>query len=496
MTLFWMTIVLHTKLNCTMILRLIMRIAGLHMLSFLLYSFAAFIFALIVIIVIFLVTKAVYRWPGWSFSFLMLLDVSASMVRFALSERTLPLIHGAQSDGDTGETLLLKLPSIVVAAGAFALCIAQGAFLHNVKGIGRYNNRALEPPTDIFIAFSAFYVALNIIPIFFGQQYYFHTNLIYPLFIYFAFFLGSQMSSIDPVIVIKQGLGSIVLCSLIAAAISPQISIEPNHPGLVPGFVTRLWGVTGHANSLGAVASALLIFEAAEPSARVWLRTCVLAAAGLAMFWSQSKTSILAALVGLSIIYGWHILAGTCVKSSDGSKGYSIATGLVVVFSAAIPLAVVWMMVYDWGVISSFTRSLNTEAVEGLSTASGRTVIWAAAIKGGLENPLFGQGAGFWQRLNLWGAIHAHNLFLQVFSTAGIFGLAALMVFLYFLVRYSIRASTITQGGSLAFMAMFFLRAMTEANMQTHAIQSGEFFAMMAYLLYVMDRGAKPIKAS
>jgi len=464
------------------------------MLSSVLYGFAAFIFALIVIIVIFLVTKAVSRWPGWSLSFLMLLDVSASMVRFALSERTLPLIHGAQSDGDTGETLLLKLPSIVVTGCAFVLCIAEGVFLYNVKGVGRYNNRVLEPPTDITIAFFVFYVALNIIPIFFGQQYYFHTNLIYPFFIYLAFFLGSQMSSIDPVIVIKQGLGLIVLCSLIAAAVSPKMSIEPNHAGLVPGFVTRLWGVTGHANSLGAVASALLIFEAAEPSAMVWLRTCVLAAAGLAMFWSQSKTSIIAALVGLSIIYGWHILAGTRVKSSDGSKhGYSIATGLVVVFSAAIALAVVWMMVYDWDVISS---SLNMEATEGLSTASGRTVIWAAAIEGGLENPLFGQGAGYWQRLNLWGAIHAHNLFLQVFSTAGIFGLAALMVFLYFLVRYSIRASTITHGGSLAFMAMFFLRAMTEANMQTHAIQSGEFFAMMAYLLYVMDRGAKPIKSS
>jgi O-antigen ligase len=95
---------------------------------------------------------------------------------------------------------------------------------------------------------------------------------------------------------------------------------------------------------------------------------------------------------------------------------------------------------------------------------------------------------------DLSAASSAHNLFLQVFSRSGFFGLFALLLFFYFLLQYSIRASSFTRGGSVAFMVLFLTRGIFEAAIQPNSILAGEFFAMMFFFLYVIDRGAKPIK--
>ena len=118
-------------------------------------------------------------------------------------------------------------------------------------------------------------------------------------------------------------------------------------------------------------------------------------------------------------------------------------------------------MFSDTSLLASFEHQLEGRAVGRLETGSGRTYIWDMAIRGAMESPLFGQGMDFWSlenrlRWGLMGAVHAHNLFLQVFSVSGFVGLTALLVFLYFFVRYSIRAAKITHGGSIAMLAVFF----------------------------------------
>jgi hypothetical protein len=45
-------------------------------------------------------------------------------------------------------------------------------------------------------------------------------------------------------------------------------------------------------------------------------------------------------------------------------------------------------------------------------------------------------------------------------------------------------------------MVIFFTRATTEVIMQPNAILAGEFFVMMTYFIYVMDRGARSNKPS
>ncbi|MEO6563668.1 MAG: O-antigen ligase family protein [Nitrosospira sp.] len=449
-----------------------------------------------------LVAEGASRWSGRLFSYLMLLILTASIGSVLLSARVLRVEHHALvvgSEGDVEGTLLAKLLLATVVGCSFALCAAWVLkFGKSTTRTNRFKTRGLCPPNDIVIAFMVFYIAFSILPLFFGQKYYFHVSLIYPFFVFLALLLWVQLSSVDPVVIVKQCLAVVVLGSLIASIVAPQLAVQPGYIGLIPGFNMRLWGISSHANGLGAIACTLLLLEAAEPSARAWLGRIILAAAGLALILTQSKTSILAALFGLTMIFGWRLLLRAREQASVSStNGGLIVTGLIGVFAASIVVVGAWAIFADTAVLASLERNLEGRAVSGLTTATGRNWIWAAAIEGGLENPLFGQGAAFWNlenraRWGLSGAVNAHNLFLQTFSVAGLVGLAALLVFLYFLLRYAIRASKVTRGGSIAVITIFFIRSMFEVGISPNAILGSEFFAMMACFIYIIDRGAKP----
>jgi hypothetical protein len=95
------------------------------------------------------------------------------------------------------------------------------------------------------------------------------------------------------------------------------------------------------------------------------------------------------------------------------------------------------------------------------------------------------------QSTGLNGAVHAHNLYLQAFSRAGFVGLASLLLLLAYIIRYSFRAAKVTGGGSLALLAMFLVRSITEVPLQPNGILGGEFFAFMALLVYSFDRAAQ-----
>ena len=474
------------------------------MLTVVIFSIAAFVLALLSIIAIFLVADGASRWSGRMFSFLMLLILGASVGNVLLAARVLrlnefeALVVG--SEGDIGGTLSAKLLLVAVIGCSVSLCAAWIFQFGKRNAIrkNRFEERGQHAPNDVVNAFMVFYVAFSILPLFFGQRYHFHVSLIYPFFVFLALFLWMRLSSVDPLVVAKQCLGVIVFASLGAAVLAPQLAIQPGYVGLIPGFNSRLWGVTGHANGLGSVACALLILEAAEPSARAWLGRSILVAAALALILTQSKTSIVAASLGLSMIFGWRLLLKAGEKEKAGGTNQSfIITGLIGVLVTLIVVIGAWAMFSDTSVLATLERKLEARAVGDLSTATGRTYIWEVAIEGGLENPLFGQGLGFWSvdnqlRWGLNGAMHAHNLFLQVFSRSGFVGLAALLVFLYFLLRYAMRASKITRGGSIAMITIFLIRAMSEVGISPNAILGSEFFAMMACFIYIIDRGAKP----
>jgi exopolysaccharide production protein ExoQ len=429
---------------------------------------------------------------------------ATSAVSVALSNRPLNVAEGSSyflATSNMAGGLITKGLLLLAIGYSVGLCAVWTA---NAMAMGRMASGSIritrevsESRSDIVIGFMAFYIAVNVVPIFFGNQFYFHVSLVYPFFIYLALFLWLQVSDVPPINVAKQCLGLIVFGSLLFAVIFPQLSIQFAYRGMLPGFEGRLWGLAATANGLGAVASGLLLIEIAEPSRKKWLRCALVIGATSTLFMSQSKTAILTTLVGLAIIFCWRLVPGfRGLTSVHRSIGDLTAIGLIFSFCALVSVIGFGIMFSDGDALSSITRHLDSRGLDDLTTATGRTWIWEAAIDAGLENPLFGQGANYWNqdsrlRLGLSGATHAHNLLLEVFTRAGLVGVAALFVFLYLLVRYTQRAANPTSGGSVALLVVFALRAVTEVPIQPNGILGAEFFSTMALIFYVMDRGAR-----
>lgn len=446
------------------------------------------------------------RWPGHVFSSLMLLILVATVSKIILSGRVLVLNEWGYLDNFVqagSDSLLAKVLLTVVIVSSVAMCLAWPVNLRSRnRVISRFAERGLKAPTDIVIAFMVYFVAFSILPIFFGQKYYFHVSLIYPFFVFLALLLWIQLSDVDPVITSKQCLSLIVFGSLAAAVVAPNIAIQPGYGGLIPGFDIRLWGITHGPNTLGSAAAILLVLEAAEPARKNWLKMSNWGGAGLALILTQSKTSILAAIVGIFIIFSWRLLTDVFSKDGIHRKNGTLASMALIAFVAVTTAMLgAWIMFSDTSILAGLEKSLNTRAVDDIATATGRLWIWENAIKGGFDNPLFGQGGGFWSeenahRTGLLAAVHAHNLFLQAFSQSGIVGLGALLIFLWFLARYALRAAKGTGGGSLALMIVFLMRAMFEVPLEPNAILGAEFFSTVALFFYLIDRGAKPIQST
>ncbi len=459
----------------------------------------SFFLALFLIVAIVIVGAFSTHWPGRVFHYLMLLITSVSVVVVLLSERVLRIEGDAlsiSSEADIGGTILAKFLLVIIVGCSVSICIAWPFVSQKSKiFFSRFESQGSAAPNDVVISFMVYYLAFSILPLFFGEKFYFHVSLIYPFFVILALFLWFRLSNIDPVIISKQCLSLFVFGSLGSAIFMPEFSMQPGYPSLIPGFDIRLWGVTPHANTLGSAAAALLLLEAAEPSTRRWLRNSVLVVATLILVMSQSKTSILGLLLGLLILITWRFAISLKRKDSGWIKSRRLdASAIVAIVTILIAVIGIGVVLLDSSPTEMLRNTFDTRAVEGLKSASGRTDIWNAAIVGGLENPLFGQGARYWDqetadRFGLSGSVNAHNLFMQAFSRSGFVGLTALLVFLFYLFRCSVRASKQTRGGSIAFTVLFLTRGIFEVTISPNSILGAEFIAMMAFFLYLIDRG-------
>jgi exopolysaccharide production protein ExoQ len=453
-----------------------------------------------------LATGLAVHWRRWAFPILMVLTSIASIGAIVFSGRRLKLGDSGLENivsTDMASGIAAKLLLVGVIACAVALCAARLFDMNRKLAVGsRYQQRGVAVPTDITIAFMCFYVALAILPILFTPAHYFHVKLIYPFFINLAIFLWLPLHQFDPIRACKAAAGLIVVASLGLAIVQPDAAIQPGYGGLIPGFNVRLWGATAHANSLGGVTAGFLLFEMAQPVRRRWLHWLLIAVGGVCLVLSQSKTSIMCVFVGAVIMYGtrsWHYF-NRRGRDYNGQGGvvlaalFGIGCVLLLIFAA-------WVMFGDGSLLRSIERRLDSRAVGELSSGTGRLWIWAAALDAGLQSPLFGQGADYWnlatqRRLGMNGAVTAHNQYLQAFSISGLCGLVTLLVFLGFLVRYAIRGAKSSDNATIAMLVVLLLRSMFELPLAPYTVLAADFFATMGYIIFIIDRGALPLAAA
>jgi len=440
------------------------------------------------------VMRLTARYPTHAFQALFFFLTLASIASVVLSQRTLSVgdygitvVVGA----DSTDTFVSKMLLLPVVLGSFAMCVAwwvrsRSSPRENIFSTDQYWR--LDP---LVIAFLVYFVTFAILPILGGKKFYFHVNLIYPVFVVVAALLWARSAKEHAVNVVKQSLAAIIFVSLVSAVASPSMALQAGYVSLIPGFNSRLWGVASHANGLGAVAASLFVIELAFPS-KAWLwRFIVASMSATALVMTQSKTSFAAVFLALGVLICWRLWHTSPNNHAQKFEAQLLKRALFFFVLGAVVL-IAWLILGASGIVGGITDRLDERALGHIGSATGRTAIWQLAIRAGLEAPVFGQGADFWSletrlRFGLAGAVNAHNLVLHTFSVSGIVGVLGLGVFLFVLIKYALRARHTTHGGSIALVVMLAARALFEVAIQPRAILTGEFFALMGVLICVMN---------
>lgn len=196
----------------------------------------------------------------------------------------------------------------------------------------------------------------------------------------------------------------------------PEIGVfyEP-----LPGgkFLHRMGGLS-HPNTMGQFSALALILGAIQLRLGTRYRgivILVMMAAGMSLIFSVSRTSAVAAIVGLAVVYRDQIF-----------KRNQVTWGLIalVLGVGVIGLGVVFLdfdQKIDNRIASLLSKSSESDSDE-LTSATGRTVIWAKSISLINERPLTGWGAGTSKELLKDYTFYTHNLFLNVLLSTGIIG--------------------------------------------------------------------------
>lgn len=364
-------------------------------------------------------------------------------------------LTGAQSG-----TSLLRL--LTLALIAFCAATVVGKLFSRKRGEERPAGQLL------FAAFLAYYVCNALLNALFGTEPAFTHNTLYVPIAMAAVFVWRDQPLAPFLRAAKWTLAALMLLSLLAAVVKPELAVQPSYKGWIPGVHVRLWGAGSNPNSIGPLGLLLVLLELMNPSRRWPTRWLLYALGGAVLLMAQSKTAWLAAAVVAPLILWFHM-----GRAPTGGMRIGFALGLI----AALLGLVLVVLLADPGRV--WDKLAVGQVGSDLSTLTGRLRIWNAAVHAWQENPVFGYGPAAWGPLHratigLPFAFSAHNQFLQSMSAAGTLGLITMVGYLVLLLAYCWRAADATKGLSLAIFGMVFMRCLTEAPLSAATLFNGD----------------------
>lgn len=274
---------------------------------------------------------------------------------------------------------------------------------------------------------------------------------------------------------------ALVILSILVAVAAPSLGVMHE---LFPGAWRGVWV---EKNALGgnmALGFVVLAAAAVLNRRRATLWTVFAALALGLVLMSTSKTSLVSLLVGL----GAMIFVGLARRGP--------ASGV----------AMVWMAVVGAGMAAGvvlFAADAVFEVLGKDATLTGRTKIWAAAMRQIELRPWTGYGYGaIWDEKGAWGPLawivhdaaftpkHAHNSWIEQWLGLGVFGLAAFaLTYAQTLLLASV-AIFRSPGAYLAvpFLAVYSLMSLTESIAVTYHDFRWVLFVAVAAKLVLGDR--------
>jgi exopolysaccharide production protein ExoQ len=269
---------------------------------------------------------------------------------------------------------------------------------------------------------------------------------------------------------------AVVILSFISGFLYPDVAF--NHADIRQFFgLDRLQGITSHPNTLGIVAAVGFILETKNSRSR--LRLVWGASMLIAVVLAQSSTAYVALAVGVLLVAS---------RFSAGLRRMAVGGAFLIV---------ILMFVSD-----EFSQRVQDvfSADEAVKLLNGRTGIWEAALVGFYKNPVWGYGPSLldedYRQMYLphfGSAAQAHNQWFQTLGEAGLFGATALLVLVIVLVVYAVQARRPTNGVSVALLAMFFVRSVSETPLRPAGISLVTFVLILVVGVLNYARRLEPV---
>jgi hypothetical protein len=375
-------------------------------------------------------------------------------------------IEAITAGGAGGGTNVLRVLTVVLVGLCAATLISQR--FRRTSGYEADGTPVQRGGQTLMLSFLGFYVGNALVNAAFGTEPSFSHNVLYLPFVFGAVYVWRSDSEGRFFCYAKLALLAFMLGSLALAAVKPSLAVQSGYRGWLPGLSIRLWGLGSNPNSIGPLATLLILLEYMQPFQRRWLRYGTWAAAVAVLLLAQSKTAW-AALAAVVPLLAWYRVG----RAPAGGMRMGFALALVGLLLAGT-LAMGFL---DLGRIVN--KLAASQVGSDLSTLTGRAQIWAAAVQAWQDNLMFGYGPSAWgplhrAQLGMPFAMSAHNQFLQSLSAAGLVGGVSLLLYLGVMGWLCWHARERTHGVSLALYLLVLLRCMTEAPYVPSTLFNGD----------------------
>ena len=382
-----------------------------------------------------------------------------------------------------------------LSAWLFRLTSASVILIAVTAALVYLMRRTKENPAGriVLVGFITYFVSNIILNGLFGTVPSLVTAHLYALLVLGALYVNRTTGLADVLAAIRWGLFLMLSASVLWMVVGPQVVMQTNTPEVRLPFVNfRFWGLGDGPNSIAPMALMSFLITIYQPFRFRILSLASIAAALTVLVLAQSMTTWIAAVVVIPpyflIRFLTHPTKGEARKISGfGAIAMITLAGALMVGAAALLLD---LNELQRG-ISEFVGLARGQ--EG-AALSGRAGIWAVAVRVFLENPLFGYGPTAWDlafrsKINMMFAFHAHNLFFQAISVAGLVGLAGTIFYVAVMGWQALKLTWYTRGLAPALFMMFMFRSVSEVPLELSSILTGSFL-MLFTLFHVLCAGA------
>jgi exopolysaccharide production protein ExoQ len=312
----------------------------------------------------------------------------------------------------------------------------------------------------------------------------FSHDYFYTIFIGVAALLVTKNDGDVAIVSARNALLIFVILSALCILIRPEMVLSRNYQGYIPGLRLRYAGLSNHANSFGPLVAVFLLCLWVRPFAVRSLNLFSWILGVFSLVLTQSKTSWIAfVFCSICLAYFGH-REFLKQRLFDWRRPYILvsAISIMMLLMTAMTMTAMFGSVGD-----KVGAYFATRGGSDLLTMTGRDQIWDVAVQEWQKFPFFGYGLTIWDeafrlKIGLPAAYHAHNQFFQVLSSAGLFGVFGLTVYVALLFSFTLRTAQSSQGLSLALFILIFMRAISEVPLAMQSFGPDQ----MVHLLLLM----------